>query len=76
MDVAIAFSSAFLPNEVYMPQPKGFIYPAYPKKVFQLMCSIHGLRQTTWLWFKKFNQHLLQAGFIASTANNVYIKKD
>ncbi|GJX12280.1 putative ribonuclease H-like domain-containing protein [Tanacetum coccineum] len=45
MDVKSAFLYGSIDEEVYVTQPKGFVDPQYPKKVYKVVKSLYGLHQ-------------------------------
>ena len=47
MDVKIIFLNGNLKKEVCMIQPKGFVSKDYLDKVYRLLRSIYGLKQTS-----------------------------
>lgn len=63
LDINNAFLSDDLHETIYMEQPKGFLYPAFPLYVCKLNKYIYRLRQTPRDWFDKFKSFLLFNGF-------------
>ena len=47
MDVKTTFLNGILDEEIYMLQPKGFVYPSQESKVCNLERSIYGLKQAS-----------------------------
>nr|GFD53820.1 retrovirus-related Pol polyprotein from transposon TNT 1-94 [Tanacetum cinerariifolium] len=45
MDVKIAFLHGSLKEDVYVCQPKGFIYADHPSHVYKLKKALYGLKQ-------------------------------
>nr|GEV64850.1 retrotransposon protein, putative, unclassified [Tanacetum cinerariifolium] len=45
MDVKMAILNGPLKEEVYVPQPNGFVDPDNPKKVYHLRKALYGLNQ-------------------------------
>ncbi|GKC72098.1 putative ribonuclease H-like domain-containing protein [Tanacetum coccineum] len=45
MDVKSAFLYGSIDEEVYVTQPKGFVDPQYPKKVYKVVKALYGLHQ-------------------------------
>lgn len=66
MNVKNAFLHCDLIETVYMKQPDGFVDPAKPDYVCHLHKSLYGLKQSPRAWFDKFNNFLLEFGFICS----------
>ncbi|KAA0061828.1 retrotransposon protein, putative, unclassified, expressed [Cucumis melo var. makuwa] len=50
MDVKSAFLNSYLNEEVYVPQPKGFIVSEYPQHVYKLNKALYGLKQALRAW--------------------------
>lgn len=72
MDVKSAFLNGDLNEKVYMQLPEGF-------KNGNLVCllnrSLYGLRQAAKMWNKKFNDYVIELGFVRSYSDYcVYIK--
>ncbi|GJU63091.1 retrotransposon protein, putative, ty1-copia subclass [Tanacetum coccineum] len=63
MDVKIRFLDGYLPEEVYMEQPKGFVNPKYPNRVCKLKRSIYRLKQASRQWNKRFDDEIKKFGF-------------
>nr|GEV24199.1 retrotransposon protein, putative, Ty1-copia subclass [Tanacetum cinerariifolium] len=63
MDVKTAFLNGHLSEDVYMVQPKGFVYPKHPNKVCKLQCSIYGMKQASRSWNKRFDEEIKKIGF-------------
>nr|GEX85817.1 hypothetical protein [Tanacetum cinerariifolium] len=63
MDVKIAFLNGYLSEEVYMEQPKGFVYLKYPNRVCKLKRSIYGLKQASRQWNKRSDDEIKKSGF-------------
>ncbi|GKE69190.1 retrotransposon protein, putative, ty1-copia subclass [Tanacetum coccineum] len=63
MDVKTAFLNGCLDEDIYMVQPKGFIYPKHPIKVCKLQRSIYGLKQASRSWNKRFVEDIKKFGF-------------
>ncbi|GJV45604.1 retrotransposon protein, putative, ty1-copia subclass [Tanacetum coccineum] len=56
MDVKTAFLNAYLDEDIYMVQPKGFVDPNHPRKVCKLQRFIYGLKQASRSWNKRFDE--------------------
>nr|GEU37893.1 retrovirus-related Pol polyprotein from transposon TNT 1-94 [Tanacetum cinerariifolium] len=50
MDVKSAFLYGRIDEEVYVTQPKGFVDPQHPKKVYKVVKSLYGLHQAPRAW--------------------------
>jgi hypothetical protein len=56
-------------------QSEGFVHPNHPKKVCRLLKTIYGLKESSQMWYERFNSYLLQTRFTKCAADpNVYIK--
>jgi len=76
MDVKTAFLNGELEEEISMSQPGGFVEPGKEKKVFKLVKSLYGLKQTPKQWDEKFDQVVLSYGFqINNNDKCVYMKQ-
>ena len=64
MDVKTAFLNGDLEEEVYMEQPKGFLFPRNEKKVCKLVRSLYDLKQAPKQWHEKFDSTILLDGFV------------
>nr|GEX52330.1 putative ribonuclease H-like domain-containing protein [Tanacetum cinerariifolium] len=50
MDVKSAFLYGRIDEEVYVTQPKGFVDPQHPKKVYKVVKALYGLHQAPRAW--------------------------
>nr|GEX02104.1 putative ribonuclease H-like domain-containing protein [Tanacetum cinerariifolium] len=50
MDVKSAFLYDIIDEEVYVTQPKGFMHPQHPKKVYKVVKALYGLYQAPRAW--------------------------
>ncbi|GJV41511.1 retrovirus-related pol polyprotein from transposon TNT 1-94 [Tanacetum coccineum] len=50
MEVKTEFLNGLLKEEVYFAQPKGFVDPEHPKKVYLLRKALYGLKQAPRAW--------------------------
>lgn len=69
LDVKNAFLHGSLSEEVYMPQPLGFVYPSFSHLDCHPHKVIYGLKQTSRVWFQRFTFFLCELGFIGSTTD-------
>nr|GEY14317.1 putative ribonuclease H-like domain-containing protein [Tanacetum cinerariifolium] len=51
MDIKSAFLYVRIDEEVYVTQPKGFVDPQHPKKVYKVVKALYGLHQAPRAWF-------------------------
>jgi hypothetical protein len=63
MDVKSSFLNGTLKEEVYVPQPPGFIIADSEGKVLRLHKALYGLRQTPKVWNAKFDATMATLGF-------------
>nr|GEW25494.1 hypothetical protein [Tanacetum cinerariifolium] len=63
MDVKTAFLNVLLKEEVYVAQPKGFVDPNHPKKVYQLRKALYGLKQALKACYDELSKFLTSKGF-------------
>jgi len=76
MDVTIAFFNGILQKETYISQPKSLITIGIKIDVCHLLKSLYNFKQAPCVWYKFFNNYLLNQGFIKCLSNtNVYFKK-
>nr|GEZ38743.1 retrovirus-related Pol polyprotein from transposon TNT 1-94 [Tanacetum cinerariifolium] len=69
MDVKTAFLHGTLKENVYVCQPKGFIYVDHPSHVFKLKKAIYGLKQAPRAWYDELSTFLLQNHFFKGTTD-------
>ncbi|GJV99837.1 putative ribonuclease H-like domain-containing protein [Tanacetum coccineum] len=62
MDVKSTFLYGKIEEEVYVTQPKGFVDPKHPKKVYKVVKALYGLHQAprACLWIEAMQEELLQ----------------
>ena len=76
MDVKSTFLNGILEEEVYIEQPKGFIYLDKKDMVCKLYKELYGLKQAPKAWYETLHNYLIQIGFQRTNDNNsLYIKK-
>nr|GEX73412.1 retrovirus-related Pol polyprotein from transposon TNT 1-94 [Tanacetum cinerariifolium] len=63
MDVKTAFLNGLLKEEVYVAQPKGFVDPDHPEKVYRLMKALYGLKQAPRAWYDELSKFLTSKVF-------------
>ena len=63
MDIKTTFLNGELDEEVYMDQPEGFVVKGQEHKVFKLVKSFYGLKQTPKQWHEKFDHTMMSHGF-------------
>ena len=66
LDVTTAYLNADIDVDIYMQQPEGFVDAKNPDKVCKLQKAIYGLKQSGRRWNEKFNEIVLDIGFILS----------
>ncbi|GJR56243.1 putative ribonuclease H-like domain-containing protein [Tanacetum coccineum] len=77
MGVKSAFLYGKIDEEVYVPQPPGFIDPKYPNKVYKVVKALYGLHQAPRAWYATLYTFLLKNGYRRGTINKtLFIKKD
>jgi len=52
-----------LDEKVYMEQLEGFVLPGNEHKIYKLIKSLYGLKQTPKQWHEKFDYVILEYGF-------------
>nr|GFB60774.1 Gag-Pol polyprotein [Tanacetum cinerariifolium] len=67
MDVKTTFLNGPLKEEVYLAQPKGFVDPGHPKKVYRLRKALYGLKQAPRAWYDELSKFLTSKGFTKCT---------
>ncbi|GJT20603.1 retrotransposon protein, putative, ty1-copia subclass [Tanacetum coccineum] len=58
IDVKTAFLNGYFDEDIYMVQPEGFVDPKHLRKVWKLQRSIHGLKQASRNWNKRFDEEI------------------
>ncbi|GJT23990.1 putative ribonuclease H-like domain-containing protein [Tanacetum coccineum] len=77
MDVKSAFLYGKIEEEVYVTQPKGFVDPKHPKKVYKVVKALYGLHQAPRAWYATLSTFLLKNGYRRGTIyKTLFIKKD
>ena len=76
MDVKTAFSNGELDEEIYIEQPESFSAPGQRKKVYKLVKSLYGLKQSPKQWHEKFDNIMMSHGFKINECDKcVYVKE-
>jgi hypothetical protein len=75
MDVKTTFLNG-TPNEKnYLFQPKGFVHPNHLEKVFRLFIIFSSLKQSSRMWYERFNFNLFKSRFTKCVVNpHIYMK--
>ncbi|GKC33879.1 putative ribonuclease H-like domain-containing protein [Tanacetum coccineum] len=63
IDVKSAFLYGTIEEEVYGPQPLGFVDPAYPNKVYKVIKALYGLHQAPKAWYETLSSFLMEHSF-------------
>ncbi|GJU50449.1 putative ribonuclease H-like domain-containing protein [Tanacetum coccineum] len=76
MDVKSAFLYRRIDEEVYVTQPKGFVDPQHPKKVYKVVKALYGLHQAPRAWYATLSTFLLTHGYRRGTIDKtLFLKK-
>ncbi|GJU08355.1 putative ribonuclease H-like domain-containing protein [Tanacetum coccineum] len=76
MDVKSTFLYGRIDEEVYVTQPKGFVDPQHPKKVYKVVKALSGLHQAPRAWYVTLSTFLLNHGYIRGTIDKtLFLKK-
>ncbi|GJT52269.1 putative ribonuclease H-like domain-containing protein [Tanacetum coccineum] len=76
MDVKSAFLYGRIDEEVYVTQPKGFVDPQHPKKVYKVVKALYGLHQAPKAWYATISTFLLKHGYRRGTIDKtLFLKK-
>nr|GEU88653.1 hypothetical protein [Tanacetum cinerariifolium] len=59
----VDFEESFVPEEVYVNQPDGFVDPYHLDKVFRLKKALYGLKQAPRAWYDELSNFLISNGF-------------
>ena len=63
MDVKSAFLNVNLEEEVYIEQPKGFVYSRKKVMIYKLHKALYGLNQAPRAWYERLHNYLIRIGF-------------
>nr|GEV92813.1 retrovirus-related Pol polyprotein from transposon TNT 1-94 [Tanacetum cinerariifolium] len=74
MDVKSAFLYGRIDEEVYVTQPKGFVDPQHPKKVYKVVKALYGLYQDprAWMIHDRFT-YVVPAGNVIIVSTSRYV---
>ncbi|GKD18991.1 putative ribonuclease H-like domain-containing protein [Tanacetum coccineum] len=76
IDVKSAFLYGRIDEEVYVTQPKGFVDPQHPKKVYKVVKALYGLHQAPRAWYATLSTFLLKHGYKRGTIDKtLFLKK-
>ena len=76
MDVKTAFLNGDLEEEIYVQESVGFVNEGQENKVYRLLKSIYGLKQSPRQWYIRFHNTIILNGFIMINEDHcVYIKR-
>ncbi|GKA44560.1 putative ribonuclease H-like domain-containing protein [Tanacetum coccineum] len=75
MDVKSAFLYESIDEEVYVTQPKGFVDPQYPKKVYKVVKALYGLHRAPRAWYATLSTFLLKHGYRKGTIDKTLFHK-
>nr|GEU60528.1 putative ribonuclease H-like domain-containing protein [Tanacetum cinerariifolium] len=77
MDVKSAFLYGRIDEEVYVTQPKGFVDPQHPKKVYKIVKALYELHQAPRAWYATLSTFLLKHGYKRGTIDKtLFLKKN
>ena len=77
MYVKTVFLNGFLKEDIYVAQPKGFIYPHFPNHVLYLKKALYGLKQALRAWYDRLTQYLASHGFARGKSDQtLFIKRE
>nr|GEX39032.1 putative ribonuclease H-like domain-containing protein [Tanacetum cinerariifolium] len=75
MDVKSAFLYERINEEVYVTQPKGFLDPQHPKKVYKVVKALYRLHQAPRAWYATLSTFLLKHGYRRGTIDKTFFLK-
>ncbi|GKA17446.1 retrovirus-related pol polyprotein from transposon TNT 1-94 [Tanacetum coccineum] len=77
IDVKTAFLNVELREEVYVSQPKGFVDPDHPNRVYRLKKALYGLKQAPRAWYDLLSKFLLSQKFFKCVVDLIpFIRKE
>ncbi|GKE80893.1 zinc finger, CCHC-type containing protein, partial [Tanacetum coccineum] len=71
MDAETVLLNSDLDEQVYMKQPKRFVFPGHENKVCKLKKSLYGLKQAPKQWHDKFDKSILSNDDILNVGTNM-----
>ncbi|GJW02356.1 putative ribonuclease H-like domain-containing protein [Tanacetum coccineum] len=75
MDVKSTFLYGSIDEEVYVTQPKGFVDPQYPKKVYKVVKALYGFHQAPRAWYATLSTFLQKHGYRRGTIDKTLFLK-
>nr|GEW08631.1 putative ribonuclease H-like domain-containing protein [Tanacetum cinerariifolium] len=75
MDVKSAFLYGRIEEEVYVTQPKGFVDPQHPTKVYKVVKALYGLHQAPRAWYATLSTFLLKHGYKRGSIDKTFFLK-
>ncbi len=76
MDIQTTFLHGHLNEETFMQQPPSYVVVGQKTKVYQLLKTFYGLKQSLPMWYEWFTTHLLHIGYNKCNGDpNVYIRR-
>nr|GEZ50301.1 hypothetical protein [Tanacetum cinerariifolium] len=76
MDVKSAFLYGRIDEEMYVTQPKGFVDPQHPKKVYKVFKALYRLHQAPRAWYATLSTFLLKHGYKRGTIDKTLFLKN
>lgn len=74
MNVKTAFLHGYLEEEIYIRQHDSFVEKGEEKLVCKLIRPLYGLKQSSRMWYYKFDDFALNLGYVRSEEDHcVYI---
>lgn len=72
MNVKRAFLHRIPSEEVYVKQPKGFIYLKFPHYLYKLNKALYNLKRTSRAWYDRLTVYLVEHGFPEEAQTKLY----
>jgi hypothetical protein len=73
-DVPQAFLKALIGHVIFAYPPKGQV--AYLGQILRLKRALYGGKQSAYLWFTMINEFILSLGFVASSLDSCFYRRD